>query len=57
MDCNISIDEFAKMVYNEMQRISKIVNIAENCKYTNEQFYLDFEDQMNQLSVKDHNYE
>lgn len=57
MDCNISIDEFAKMVYDEMQRISKIVNIAENCKYTNEQFYLDFEDQMNQLSVKDHNYE
>lgn len=57
MDCNISIEEFAKMVYEEMQRISKIVNIAENCKYTNEQFYLDFEDQMNQLSVKDHNYE
>lgn len=57
MDCNISIDEFAKMVYDEMQRISKIVNIAENCKYTNEQFYLDFEDHMNQLSVKDHNYE
>ena len=57
MDCNISIDEFAKMVYEEMQRISKIVNIAENCKYTNEQFYLDFEDQMNQLSIKDHNYE
>lgn len=57
MDCNISIEEFAKMVYEEMQKISKIVNIAENCKYTNEQFYLDFEDQMNQLSVKDHNYE
>ena len=57
MDCNISIEEFAKMVYEEMQRISKIVNIAENCKYTNEQFYLDFEDQINQLSVKDHNYE
>ena len=47
MDCNISIDDFAKMVYDEMQRISKIVNIAENCKYTNEQFYLDFEDQIN----------
>lgn len=57
MDYNVSIDEFAKMVYEEMQRISKIVNIAENCKYTNEQFYLDFEDQINQLSVKDHNYE
>lgn len=57
MDYNLSIDEFAKMVYDEMQRISKIVNIAENCKYTNEQFYLDFEDQINQLSVKDHNYE
>lgn len=46
-------------LYNYCQAIlhatSEIIRIAERNKLTDEQFFIDFEDKLNELSIKDHN--
>ena len=46
-------------LYNYCQAIihatSEIIRIAEQNKLTDEQFFINFEDKLNELSIKDHN--
>lgn len=38
-----------------IQSLKLLVKEAEELGLTNEQFWIDFEDELNELSVKDHN--
>ncbi len=40
-----------------LQELKLFIEKIEYCHLTNEQWYLDFEDRLNELSVKDHGIE
>lgn len=47
-------EEFKKLLQENIRNINEIVRVAENANFTDEQFYIDWEDYLNQISVKDH---
>ena len=48
------IKEFKLMLQENMNNISLIVKLAEDAGLTNEQYYLDWEDYLNKISVMEH---
>ena len=52
-------DNDKNRMYNACQTalmfVKSVVNEAERLNMTNEQFYIEFEDELNELSIKDHN--
>ena len=52
-------DNDKNRMYNVCQTalmfVKSVVNEAERLNMTNEQFYIEFEDELNELSIKDHN--
>lgn len=48
------IQEFKKLLQENIRNIDIIVKVAENARLTNEQFYLDWEDYLNKISVMEH---
>ena len=48
------IEEFKKLLQDNIRNIDMIVKVAEDAHLTNEQYYLDWEDYLNQISVKEH---
>ena len=48
------IKEFKKLLQENIRNIDMIVKVAEDANLTNEQYYLDWEDYLNQISVKEH---
>ena len=48
------IQEFKILLRENMRNTNMIVRTAEELNVTNEQFYLDWEDFINAMSVKDH---
>lgn len=46
--------EFKKLLQENIRNINEIVKVAESAHFTDEQFYIDWEDYLNQISVKDH---
>ena len=48
------IEEFKKLLEDNKRNIQLIVKIAEDAGLTNEQYYLDWEDYLNRISVMEH---
>ena len=48
------IQEFKRLLEENKRNIDMIVKVAEDADLTNEQYYLDWEDYLNQISVKEH---
>lgn len=48
------IQEFKRLLEENKRNIGMIVKVAEDTNLTNEQCYLDWEDYLNQISVKEH---
>ena len=48
------IEEFKQLLQENKRNIDMIVKVAEDANLTNEQYYLDWEDYLNQISVKEH---
>ena len=48
------IEEFKRLLQENKRNIDMIVKVAEDAGLTNEQYYLDWEDYLNQISVKEH---
>ena len=48
------IEEFKLMLEENKRNIQLIVKVAEDAELTNEQFYLDWEDYLNKISVMEH---
>ena len=48
------IQEFKRLLEENKRNIDMIVKVAEDANLTNEQCYLDWEDYLNQISVKEH---
>ena len=48
------IKEFKKLLQENIRNIDMIVKVAEDANLTNEQYYLNWEDYLNQISVKEH---
>ena len=48
------IEEFKKLLEENKRNIQMIVRVAEDAKLTNEQYYLDWEDYLNKISVMEH---
>lgn len=52
-------DSDKERLYNACKTIlyvtKKVINEIELAGMTNEQFFIDFEDELNELSIKDHN--
>lgn len=48
------IEEFKLMLEENKRNIQLIVKVAEDARLTNEQFYLDWEDYLNKISVMEH---
>ena len=48
------IEEFKKLLYDNIRNIDMIVKVAEDAGLTNEQYYLDWEDYLNKISVMEH---
>lgn len=48
------IEEFKLMLEENKRNIQLIVKVAEDARLTNEQFYLDWEDYLNEVSVMEH---
>ena len=48
------IEEFKKLLQDNIRNIDMIVKVAENVGLTNEQYYLDWEDYLNKISVMEH---
>ena len=47
-----------KYGYNQaLKYVEQLIEVTENCGYTNEQAFINFEDKLNELSIKDHNNE
>ena len=47
-------EEFKRLLQENIRTINKIVRVAEKAHFTDEQFYIEGEDYLNQISVKDH---
>ena len=50
-----AIEEFKLILEQSEDLLYQIVELAERLDLTNEQCYLDWEDKLNNLSIKDHN--
>ena len=48
------IKEFKKLLQENIKNIDMIVEVAEKAGLTNEQYYLDWEDYLNKISVMEH---
>ena len=48
------IEEFKRLLQENKRNIDMIVKVAEHAHLTNEQYYLNWEDYLNQISVKEH---
>ena len=48
------IKEFKKLSQENIRNIDMIVEVAEKAGLTNEQYYLDWEDYLNKISVMEH---
>ena len=48
------IKEFKKLLQENIRNIDMIVEVAEKAGLTNEQYYLDWEDYLNKISVMEH---
>ena len=48
------IKEFKKLLQENIRNIAMIVKVAEKAGLTNEQYYLDWEDYLNKISVMEH---
>ena len=48
------IEEFKLMLEENKRNIQLIVKVAEDAGLTNEQYYLDWEDYLNKISVMEH---
>ena len=48
------VQEFKRLLEENKRNIDMIVKVAEDADLTNEQYYLDWEDYLNQISVKEH---
>ena len=48
------IQEFKRLLEENKRNIDMIVKVAEDANLTNEQYYLNWEDYLNQISVKEH---
>ena len=48
------IEEFKILLQENIRNIDMIVKVAEDAHLTNEQYYLNWEDYLNQISVKEH---
>ena len=55
----VKFDNDKNRMYNVCQTalmfVKSVVNEAERLKMCDEQFYIEFEDALNELSIKDHN--
>ena len=48
------IEEFKILLQENIRNIDMIVKVAEDAVLTNEQYYLDWEDYLNKISVMEH---
>ena len=48
------IQEFKRLLEENKRNIDMIVKVAEDAGLTNEQYYLDWEDYLNKISVMEH---
>ena len=48
------IEEFKKLLQDNIRNINNIVKVAEDAGLTNEQYYIDWEDYLNKISVMEH---
>lgn len=48
------IEEFKRLLEENKRNIQMIVRVAEDAGLTNEQYYLDWEDYLNKISVMEH---
>ena len=48
------IEEFKILLQENIRNIDMIVKVVEDAKLTNEQYYLDWEDYLNKISVMEH---
>ena len=48
------IEEFKILLQENIRNIDMIVKVAEDVGLTNEQYYLDWEDYLNKISVMEH---
>ena len=48
------IEEFKQLLQDNKRNINMIVKVAEDAGLTNEQYYLDWEDYLNRISVMEH---
>ena len=48
------IEEFKQLLQDNKRNINMIVKVAEDAGLTNEQYYLDWEDYLNKISVMEH---
>lgn len=48
------VEEFKKLLEDNKRNIQLIVKVAEDAGLTNEQYYLDWEDYLNRISVMEH---
>ena len=51
----VVLDELQILLEESKRNITNIVKLAENNNLTNEQCYIDWENYLNKISVKDHN--
>lgn len=54
MDRELIIKSFKSLLEDNKRNIRAIVKLAERAKLTNEQYYIEWEDYLNQVSIKDH---
>ena len=47
-------EEFKRLLQENIRNINEIVRVAEKAHFTDEQFYIEWEDYLNYISVKDH---
>lgn len=50
----IAIEEFKLLLGENLKNVKMIVDVAEKLQLTNEQFYMDWEDEINKISVMEH---
>lgn len=50
----IAIEEFKLLLEENLRNVKMIVDVAEKLQLTNEQFYMDWEDEINKISVMEH---
>ena len=51
---DIGMQECKELVQENIRNIEMIVKVAEDAGLTNEQYYLDWEDYLNKVSVMEH---